>query len=265
MSNLGLRVITAVVMLGALLALLFLAPVRLALIAFGGFMLIAAWEWAGFFTQSTPLRLVYVVVSAALGVLPWLQADVGQLTQSGLVVGALSWLLVVPALFLGLKGFPVPVTALAGLFALVPAWFGVLTILSSNAGPYAFLWCLGIVAAADIGAYFTGKSIGRRKLAPAISPGKTLEGMAGGLLCAGLVGAAAAQHLGRDMLPLVVTAVCMGAISVAGDLWVSRFKRVAGLKDSGKILPGHGGVLDRIDGHLAALPLFALFTTAVVA
>ena len=115
-----------------------------------------------------------------------------------------------------------------------------------------------IVAAADICAYAAGKLFGRRKLAPTVSPGKTWEGQYGGLVAAIAVGAGGAALLGLPAGSFAVVAAVMAPLSVIGDLTVSAFKRQAGLKDSGVLFPGHGGVLDRIDGLVAALPLFLL-------
>ena len=114
-----------------------------------------------------------------------------------------------------------------------------------------------IVWAAYIGAYACGRRFGKRKLAPAVSPGKTWEGVSGGLLAAGLVGVLAAWQLGLPVGVLLVIALVTALFSVLGDLNVSLFKRNVGLKDSGRLLPGHGGVLDRIDSLTAAVPVFA--------
>ena len=115
-----------------------------------------------------------------------------------------------------------------------------------------------IVWAADVGAYFAGSKFGRVKLAPSISPGKTWEGVIGGLAVVVLLSLAWSSY--RDMQLAVLLPFCLsvGALSIVGDLTVSMFKRTAGVKDSGKLFPGHGGVMDRIDSVAAAAPLFAL-------
>jgi len=116
---------------------------------------------------------------------------------------------------------------------------------------------LAIVWSADVGAYAFGRWLGRTKLAPAVSPGKTWEGMAGGVLLAAVAAGSAAAWLNLPVFPLAALGIVTALVSVLGDLTQSMFKRNVGLKDSGKLLPGHGGVLDRIDSLTAAIPVFA--------
>jgi len=129
-------------------------------------------------------------------------------------------------------------------------------------GQIKVLIAIVVVWAADTFAYFAGVNFGRRKLAPSISPGKTIEGVIGGLSGAVLIawlGATFFLELSpKQLIAWLCAAFFAALISVAGDLYVSRLKRHAGVKDSGKLLPGHGGLLDRIDGLLAAMPVFAL-------
>jgi len=131
------------------------------------------------------------------------------------------------------------------------------------------LWFIALVAAADIGAYFTGRAFGQHKLAVAVSPNKTWEGFAGGVVATALValfGSRLPLALDQVHWPAVVLAgVCLAAISVVGDLFESLLKRQRNLKDSGTLLPGHGGVMDRLDSICAALPLYVLFLTNAVA
>ena len=123
------------------------------------------------------------------------------------------------------------------------------------------LYLLTLVWVADIGAYFVGRGFGRVKLAPKISPGKTWEGVLGGLCAVLLLAAIGSTYLQIGISVLVPFCLAVAMLSVVGDLTVSRFKRSAGVKDSGKLFPGHGGLLDRIDSVTAAAPLFALALT----
>jgi phosphatidate cytidylyltransferase len=123
------------------------------------------------------------------------------------------------------------------------------------------LYGLVLVWVADIGAYFSGKSFGKHKLAPHISPGKTREGLLGAVIATSLYSLAAAYYFGLDanqLILLLLLSVVLTLVSVVGDLYESVLKREFGVKDSGNILPGHGGMLDRIDSVLAAMPVFAL-------
>jgi phosphatidate cytidylyltransferase len=120
------------------------------------------------------------------------------------------------------------------------------------------LFALLIVWVADSGAFFAGKTLGRVKLAPAISPGKTWEGVIGGLAAVVLLTLLRSVWVDTDLAVFVPFCLAVACISIVGDLTVSMFKRTAGVKDSGSLFPGHGGVLDRIDSVAAAAPLFAL-------
>jgi phosphatidate cytidylyltransferase len=147
----------------------------------------------------------------------------------------------------------------AATLSVVPAWCALALIHREGHG--WLLVALAIVWAADTGAYFSGRAFGRRKLAPRISPNKTVEGLAGGTLAAVAVAVAGAALLGTgaSMLPLVALVAFLTVLfSVVGDLFESLLKRHVGAKDSGDLIPGHGGLLDRLDSVLAALPVFAL-------
>lgn len=145
-----------------------------------------------------------------------------------------------------------------GALTLVPAGVAVLTIHSYANGQWLVLALLLLVAAADTGAYFSGKAFGKRKLAPNVSPGKSWEGVIGGLLLVSAIALIYGLFDGDPWFIGLVIALPAAAVSVLGDLLESMLKRHRGVKDSGSILPGHGGVLDRIDGITAAAPVFAL-------
>ncbi|MBT8079324.1 MAG: phosphatidate cytidylyltransferase, partial [Gammaproteobacteria bacterium] len=145
---------------------------------------------------------------------------------------------------------------LCGFLVIVPAWLALDWLYRLNS--LYLLLVLTVVWAADIGAYFSGKRFGRLKLAPQISPGKTWEGVLGGLIAVTALTAAHSLWSGIGLITLIPLCLAVGIISIVGDLTVSIFKRSAGVKDSGSLFPGHGGVLDRADSITAAAPLFAL-------
>ena len=145
---------------------------------------------------------------------------------------------------------------ICGALVLIPAYLAIMSLYSLQ--PALLLFVLIIVWVADIGAYFTGKRFGKVKLAPKISPGKTWEGVFGGLLAVAVLTLVRARWQEIDIAVLLPFCLAVAIISIIGDLTVSMFKRNAGVKDSGRLFPGHGGVLDRIDSVTAAAPLFAL-------
>ena len=249
------RVRTALVLAAALLLVLFVLPPTVSGSLLALLVSVGAWEWsrlAGL--ERTGSRVAYlaggILVGVAavylasrgwLAVLPWVDVAVW-------IVG-LAWML----------RFPVPIpsgfSAITGLLVLPLGWLFLIILLSRWGSDWA-LFLFVLIAAADSGAFFSGRAFGRRKLAPKVSPGKTWEGVAGGLGCAALVGLGGAVWFDLPALPAVLIGTAVAGFSVLGDLTVSMPKRDIGLKDSGSIFPGHGGVLDRIDSLLAAIPLF---------
>ena len=254
---LKLRVLTAVIALGALLVVLFLLPPVITQLVFAALILAGAWEWSGFLQpEKAAVRLAYVGLIAAL----LAAASVGLANEFavGVVLKiALAWWLI--ALFWVFM-FPTPIPKLAGwicgVLVLIPAYLAIMSLYSLQ--PALLLFVLIIVWVADIGAYFTGKRFGKVKLAPKISPGKTWEGVFGGLLAVAVLALVRAHWLEIEIAVLLPFCLAVAIISIIGDLTVSMFKRNAGVKDSGRLFPGHGGVLDRIDSVTAAAPLFAL-------
>lgn len=245
---------TAAVLLAILLAGLFLLPragvaaLMALIIAIGGF------EWSRLCGLGRAAAYAYaaVVVAAMAALLAF------QLWEAAFVLGAAFWLVVVPAwLWLGVKPQHRSVLLPAGLVVLVPAAAAMVVL-----RPLEALLLLAVAWIADTAAYFAGRRWGRRKLAPEISPGKTWEGAAGGLIGA----AAYAMILSVFLAGVQATrmGVFLGAaallvvVSVVGDLFESALKRQAGAKDSGTLLPGHGGMLDRIDSAAAVLPVAAV-------
>ncbi|WP_136247333.1 phosphatidate cytidylyltransferase [Halomonas borealis] len=225
-------------------------------------VLLAAWEWANLAGLEAGYRRLAPVIG--LGLSMALLGLIGQHQASWpLWLGALGWLLNlywVIAYPERLAQWHSSGMRLAmGLWVLLPTWVG-FNVLRETGGVW-LLFVLLLVWGADIGAYFVGKSLGRRKLAPSVSPGKTREGVFGGLVVAELLALVFADWQGLAFgatLALLAATAVVALASVVGDLLESMLKRHRGLKDSSRLLPGHGGVLDRIDSLCAAVPLFAL-------
>lgn len=259
-NSLSQRITTALVVIAVLLPAFLLLPKVFGLALIVLFVLGAAWEWAAFLRiPGHAIRFGYVVAVAALiAVARFTVPETGQVRTLAWV--SLLWWAVALACIVR---FPVSLgritTSLCGILVLVPACLSLAALLETDVGGRRLLLtALAIVWAADIGAFFAGRRFGRVKLAPRVSPGKTWEGVIGGLLGAAMVAGAGAMALGHPPVAAIPMGISVAAISIVGDLTVSMFKRNAGLKDSGNLFPGHGGVLDRVDSVTAAAPLFML-------
>ena len=256
------RVATALVLLALLLAILFRMPVAVGVGFFALVVLLGAWEWAAFAGLARPLgRLLYALAAAALGAAAWRATDGRAGWLLAMQLAALWWLAAFGWLCLAPQAVNRAGAALAGLLVLVPAWLGLSRLLTAGPpgrGAALLLFMLLLVWAADIGAYFAGRRFGRLKLAPAVSPNKTWEGVVGGTLLGIAVAVAGAAWLGAPRVPFVGLGLAVVGSSMIGDLTESMFKRYAHLKDSGSLLPGHGGVLDRIDSITSAVPFYVL-------
>ena len=234
----------------------------------GGVVLLAAWEWSNLAGVSEVRRRLVVVGGMALLmlVLWWGDAVLATWPLWLAVVGwALNgyWVIRYPAQREQWQSVLMRLTM--GLWVLLPTWVG-FNVLRDTGGIW-LLYVLLLVWSADIGAYFCGRAWGRRKLAPAVSPGKSWEGVAGGVGVTTLLALVFTvwQELSLIAgLGLVVATVAVTLVSVLGDLFESMLKRYRGIKDSSNLLPGHGGVLDRIDSLTAAVPLFALLSLGVL-
>lgn len=264
------RVLTAIILVPLLLAALFYLPLPWLTALFGLVTAAAAWEWAGLAgLQRFASRIAYVVMLLlfavpALIAMP-LQHD---LAVPLLAAAGLWWLWALLEIFVRRETkqglFATQIGRLAGGFlVLVPLWLAAVYLLAvDNERPRLLLFLLFLVWVADSAAYFAGSFFGRTKLAPHVSPGKTVEGVAGGVLgvvlLAWLCGTMLWKFEGALLAKWIGLAVVTALISVVGDLTESRLKRIAGVKDSGRLLPGHGGMLDRIDALTAAAPVFAL-------
>lgn len=262
------RVIAALIMAPAAICAILLLPTQWLVAAAALVFLTGLWEWLKLTGVDGLPRTVLLVLNLLLMVLlVWASAGSTVLFQLAILVGVGFWMAAL--LWLRFFNFGAQGEASARMLklaaatlAIVPAWTALALIHASEpAGNRWLLTALAIVWAADSGAYFAGRAFGKHKLAPRVSPNKTVEGLLGGLV-AGLLTAcvfgwiAGVQLSGLGWLLLVATVTVLA--SVLGDLFESLLKRHAGAKDSGHLIPGHGGVLDRIDGVLAALPVFAL-------
>ncbi|MDD5175649.1 MAG: phosphatidate cytidylyltransferase [Sterolibacterium sp.] len=258
------RIVTALILASGLLAALFLLP-RLGTVAvFIAVLSVAAWEWAGLLKAGGRERKLFGLATAMLCAAIYASGMTTALLVALWAAAVVFWLLLVPlwfrcrwALHADTMGF------LVGWLLLIPSWAGMVTL--HERSPWLLLAALALIWVADIAAYFSGRAFGRHKLAPSISPGKTWEGAAGAAVAVLAYVVAVGSVTGQLRLltaPQVLIAalalVLLTAVSILGDLFESLAKRQAGLKDSSALLPGHGGVLDRIDSLTSALPLFGL-------
>ena len=254
------RVITAVGLALAALAVIYLLPPLGFALAIGLVAVLAAWEWARFAGLNAGWqRVLYAAAIAALGI-----AALGRpgLQALALWIGAAAWAAAIVGILSHRAGRTFSgwrwIAALLGVAVICAAWTAAVVVHTGPNGGHWLVWLFVLVSAVDIGAYFAGTAWGRRKLAPALSPGKTWEGVAGGAVLSALICGGALAALGRLSAASCAAIVLLIAVSVFGDLLESLLKRQSGVKDSGTLLPGHGGLLDRFDSELAALPLFAL-------
>jgi phosphatidate cytidylyltransferase len=266
------RVITALVLAIIFIVALFGLPAGYFSFFVGAIVLIGAWEWAclaGFPSRwqralyALFILVVLLLASFYLGfegeASPNLDADaIRELLIAGCIWWAIALLLV--------QGYPSSallwgrkiLRLLMGLLVLIPTWVALVYVRQQEAGAWLVLLLMLIVAMADSGGYFAGKRFGKHKLASAVSPGKTWEGFAGGFIANCVLALILSLTLELGLLLMLVLVVPTSLVSVLGDLLESMLKRHAGIKDSGTILPGHGGILDRVDGVTAAAPVFAL-------
>ena len=264
------RILTAIILVPLLVAALFTLSISWITLIFAVFVAAAAWEWAGLSgLRRLSAKIAYVTCLLLFGVLGMnvipLQND---LIVSLLAAAVLWWLWAsvelisrpnaAKGMFETLAG-----RVVGGFLVLVPLWIASVYLLATDDDkPRMLLFLFVLVWVADTAAYFAGSVMGRTKFAPHISPGKTVEGVAGGVLgvvlLAWLCGTMLWQFEGVLLAMWTGLAALTALFSVVGDLTESKLKRIAGVKDSGKLLPGHGGVLDRIDALTAAAPVFAL-------
>ena len=262
------RVFTALFLLPLIMAAIFALPAKWFLLLLALIMMGGSWEYrrlAGF-SGKTGGYLLVVLQVLILAVLFANRAHWDSEILAYMSICCAAWLLMFIRLPL-FKSNTVPdgkyqaISFATAIVSITTGWFAVSWLRIQADGSWLILLLLLIVWAADTGAYFAGKTFGKRKLAPHISPGKTQAGLLGGLITASLTAVLASSLLpiaSFDPVRLVLVTLVTVLVSVGGDLLISLHKRTSGFKDSGNLLPGHGGVLDRLDSLLAAAPFFAL-------
>ena len=259
------RVITAIcLVILVIAAVLMLPPKFFSAACLTVFLTLGGWEWSRLIGMKGTARSWAVIILIAMGLLTYLLG----LAWYVIAVGVVWWVMILGLLtvyrqesdFYTSRSW---LLRLSGVLVLIPAWLAITRLQAHE--PKLVLYLIFLVAATDTGAYFVGKAIGKKKLAPHLSPGKTLEGVKGGLAAAllwAVMGAGYFGYHGSAWIYFLLLSIVVAAVSVAGDLFESLVKREGGFKDSGTLLPGHGGILDRVDGLLAALPIFVLGLSA---
>ncbi|MGO2508636.1 phosphatidate cytidylyltransferase [Vibrio hibernica] len=272
------RIITALILAPLVVWGIFQLPIPLFIAALTAVACIGFWEWTQFISLTSRVKNLFPAVIVLLASLVFIPVDVDSLSQVSnihlaiLSVGSLWWV------FASLLALTYPKSAwiwskslslrhLFGILSILPFLWSVFILRSEGYaehplhGAKLVMYVCLLVWAADTGAYFTGKAFGKHKMAPKVSPNKTLEGLFGGLVFAMLVGWVVTKLFDiqfANLITMFVITFVTVVISVLGDLVESMFKRVSDIKDSSNIIPGHGGVLDRIDSLMAAFPVFAL-------
>lgn len=259
------RVLTAIPLALVVIWVILFQPTQTLMWLLYAVALLAGWEWSRLGgLGSIAARGAYALLACAI---PWLMLRYAiEFIPVYVSIAALCWTLVTVWLFTVRPGAVSqalsPLKLLFGMLVIPAAVLAMLAVHSSRLqGPDWLLFGLMLIWVADIGAYFSGKNFGRHQLAPHISPGKTREGLYGAAAAVTLYSLAGAWYFDLDLESsalMLLLMLLLSLVSVAGDLFESLMKREYGVKDSGAILPGHGGVLDRIDSVLAAMPLFML-------
>ncbi|MFP3013420.1 MAG: phosphatidate cytidylyltransferase [Arsenophonus sp. NC-QC1-MAG3] len=280
MLNLNVRIITAIILIPLVIAALFFLPLNL----FGYVIIIicslSAWEWSRFIGWIVQIKRIICAVLFGICLLGLQLSfqDLSQLTTEPLIIyilsAGLAWWLVAVILVVT---FPtsarfwsqsVILKILFGILTILPFYCGMLVLRSIDyhiddfIGAWCVFYVILLVWSVDSGAYFFGHLFGKHKLASKVSPGKTLEGMLGGIMTAGIIAWLFSLFVPVLLISknLLFSSIIAVIISIFGDLTESMFKRQAGIKDSSHLIPGHGGVLDRIDSLTSAIPVFAGLT-----
>ena len=254
------RIITAALLISSLLACLFWLPVSAWAIVMLLPLTVGFIEWAKLAQVPTAMAILYAGVNVILSVL----ALYFHLSVWIYLAALILWMLFVPLwLVVGWQLKSLWLRLPLGFVLLAPVWLALVEL--RQRGPWWVLLLMAVVWIADSAAYFTGRQFGKHKLAPSISPGKTWEGVLGAIIAVAIYGTIVINVLGSAefnpyvwAIPMLLLGILMLYLSILGDLFESWIKRLAAVKDSGDLLPGHGGVLDRVDALTATLPIAAL-------
>jgi len=253
------RLLTGLILIAAVLLAIFYLPVSIFITMISAIFLFAAWEWGGIvgFSSKT-IKTVYALCFFPLFYVVWSLP-----VMIVLIVTSIFWLIAIFFVVFYPRsenwGLNCPCfSLLVGMFVLLPCWLAINQIRLLPQGSILLLTLLLLVWAADTGAYFSGKFLGKHKLSPSVSPKKTWEGLWGGVILALIIAILMGWVLNINVWVFLVIALMTTLFSTVGDLLESVFKRHSGLKDSGHYLPGHGGILDRMDSLTAAAPIFLL-------
>ncbi|MDV6315373.1 phosphatidate cytidylyltransferase [Idiomarina sp. HP20-50] len=276
------RIITALVLVPVALYGVFMLPLWGFSLFIQAVLMLGAWEWSPLMgVRRISARIAYTLfVGAIIGVLSWLapyehlwrDGELSSIIYYTILAGGVWWVVALAMIvnYPSSRRMWSRTRAIVGVFGLlifVPTWAALVTVRSIDIdesrffGGWVVLFILLLVWAADVGAYFAGVRYGRNKMMPAVSPGKTMEGLCGGVTLAFVVMMVVSHWTkipAEQFTGYYLTGLFTVVASVFGDLNESMFKRSAGVKDSGSILPGHGGILDRIDSLTAAVPIFTL-------
>jgi phosphatidate cytidylyltransferase len=260
MGGLRSRVLTALVLATVLVVVLFALPTWATLALILVAVLGGAWEWSAFLGYGrTAPRQLFVLAIGLLLTAAWAATRDTTLLRIFLAAICGWWLFALAWIVLAPQRVTRYSAAVAGVLALVPAGVALIRLrCEPQHGAALTLFAVLLIVAADFGGFFAGRAFGRVKLAPHVSPGKTWEGVIGGLLMSLLIGTLGAAWFGIPPLRMLPISLAVAAFSVVGDLTESMLKRHSGIKDSGSLFPGHGGMLDRIDSICAGTPVLLL-------
>ncbi len=270
------RILTAIVLIPLVIIALFFAPLSIFSYLIIAICALAAWEWRNFLVKRTEKTVLLFFIVFSIVLLDFMPIESTLKSQLFALIICLSVIWWLTALLL-VVGYPNSakywsksplIKLLFAFFTLVPFFIGMLELrtinysVNSYTGAIWLLYVFVLVWATDTGAYFAGRAMGKRKLAVKVSPGKTVEGFIGGVSLATLVCVIAylTGYFNINFTQFLFSSLLAILASVLGDLTESMFKREAGIKDSGNLIPGHGGILDRIDSLTSAVPVFTVLS-----